>query len=133
MFVAVDNGLLVTCDTWTGRSGGAAACEEDSPGVSEDGVGSGGCRLDSLDREKPLNLRGISIQTIATLELKELKKCVRRNNHSCALQISGDVTHLIDWTDRPITKLHKVLFELAPISTRCHPCSLSSQILATWG
>ena len=109
MFVAIDKGLLVTCDSWAGRSGGAAACEVDGPGVSEDGVGSGDCGLDSLDRKKSLNLGGISIRIPATLPFEERKKCVR-NCHSCAPQIRRAVaqirrenTRLTDWADRPIT------------------------------
>lgn len=89
MFVAVDDGLMVVCDSWAGRSGGAAACEEDGSSVSGDGVGSGDCDLDPLDRKRSLNLTGISIRTFATLQLEEREKYVRNGvtaSHRAAAQ-----------------------------------------------
>jgi len=105
VFVAVDDGLMVVCDGWAGRSGGVAACEEDGSSVSGDGVGSGDCDLDPLDRKRSLNLMGISIQTFATLQLEEREKYVRNGvtaSHRAAAQVRRGNTRLIGWTGRAI-------------------------------
>lgn len=99
-FVAVDDGLMVVCDSWAGRSGGAAACEEDGSSASGDGVGSGDCDLDPrdplnlLDRKTSLKLIGISM----TLQFKEFEKYVRNEvtvSHGAAVQTRRGNTRTI--------------------------------------
>ena len=89
MFVAVDAGPMVTCDGWTARSCGAAACEEyarDRSGIGGGGVGSGDCDLDSLEPKRPLNLNGISVQGFTILQLEKCAICIREGIRSFVLR-----------------------------------------------
>ena len=89
MFVAVDARPMIVCDGWRARSCGVAACEEcprDDSGIGGGGVGSGDRDLDSLERKRPLNLNGISVQGFATLQLEKRAIYMREGTRSFVLR-----------------------------------------------